>query len=55
MKKHKCKFAGRCPWYDKKSKICNEEEGFYGASFPGCYRTNSEEEKKNKKKRKNED
>lgn len=38
MKKEKCRFIKNCKWYNPKSPICTEEGGFYGASFPGCYR-----------------
>ena len=38
MKPKKCPYWKKCPLYRKDNKICNEEEGFYGSTYPGCYR-----------------
>ena len=44
MKPKHCPHYKKCPLYDQTSKTCNEEEGFYGARYPGCYRKMEENE-----------
>ena len=43
--KKKCPYWKKCKLYDKNNKICNEEEGFYGGTYPGCHKKMMEEEK----------
>jgi len=35
--KGKCEYVNECPLYDKDSLVCNEEAGFYGSRYAGCY------------------
>lgn len=42
-RKVKCPYWKVCKLYDKKSKTCNEDGGFYGSKYPGCYRIMEEE------------
>ena len=48
MRFKKCKYWKECDLYSIHSKVCNEQGGFYGAKFAGCYR----EREKLKHKRK---
>ena len=45
MKPKKCRYWKKCKLYDPTNKTCNEDEGFYGSGYPGCYRRMMEEEK----------
>lgn len=49
-----CRFWKVCKLYNKEHKPCNEDEGFYGSNYAGCYNNlvKIEEENKKKKKRK---
>ena len=38
MKPKKCPYWKKCKLYNKEHKPCNEDEGFYGSRYPGCYR-----------------
>ncbi len=60
MNKHKkkkkkpkhCSFWKTCKLYNKEHKLCNEDEGFYGSRYAGCWKKmDKEEENKNKKKK----
>ncbi len=55
IKKNKpkhCRFWKVCKLYNKEHKPCNEDEGFYGSNYAGCWKTMDEKERKNRKKRK---
>ncbi len=53
VKKSKhCRFWQICKLYNKEHSPCNEDEGFYGSRFAGCYRNLSEIERNRKKKKK---
>ena len=47
-----CRFWKTCKLYDKKHTPCNEDEGFYGSHFAGCYKNLNEIERNRKKKKK---
>jgi len=37
-KKFKCPYWKKCKLYNKKSFVCNLDEGYYGSGPAGCYR-----------------
>ena len=39
-----CRFWKKCKLYNPKIKSCNEDEGFYGSKYAGCYRKNEKQE-----------
>ncbi len=47
MKPKKCPYWKKCKLYNPNHRTCNEDEGFYGSRYPGCYREMSRMEESN--------
>ncbi len=45
MRGKKCKYWKECNLYSIKSKVCNEQGGWYGNKYAGCYRNKEKNEK----------
>ncbi len=45
MRGKKCKYWKECNLYSIHSKVCNEQGGWYGNKYAGCYRNKEKNEK----------